>query len=149
MSDCSAIHQPGLCNRHPKALPEKLALLPSGPTDLSRSFVEEGLTGLNQNFTVFIPRSCYLSNRPGKPALVVDPNRPPILLCEELFTLSPTVLELGERPASEGFAVYVPILFGNAREDPNSKWLGSLACLHSRLGCQTGRRMRQRQRIVQ
>jgi dienelactone hydrolase len=34
---------------------------------------------------------------------------------------------LAQRLAKNGFAVYVPILFGNAREDPNNPWLASRA----------------------
>jgi dienelactone hydrolase len=45
------------------------------------------------------------------------------VICEELFTLSPAIPKLAQRLAQQGFAVYVPILFGNAREDPNSPWL--------------------------
>ena len=123
VSGCSAIHIPALCHNRPKAFAEKAALLPSGPNDFSRPFIEEELAGLSRSFTVFIPRVCYLSHSLGESPPLVDASRPPVLLCEELFTLSPAVLELGQRLASEGFAVYIPILFGDAREDPNSKWL--------------------------
>jgi dienelactone hydrolase len=118
-----AIHSPGHCHSQPNALADKFALLPSGPGDVSKPFVETELRGLHRTFSVFIPNECCLPDSKQKLPPFADPNRSPVLLCEELFTLSPHVLKLAQRLANEGFAVYVPILFGSAREDPNSALL--------------------------
>jgi len=120
---CSGIHIAGHCTSQANALAEKFALLPSRGSDFSRPFFQEELPGMHYNFTVLVPRTCYLPRSAEKPPQI-DSGRSPVVLCEELLTISPAILELAQRLASDGFAVYVPILFGNMREDPNSVWLG-------------------------
>lgn len=124
LSTGCVIHFAGHCNTDKDALKDKLALLPVNPTDSSRPFIQEEIRGVSENFTVFIPRSCYLPGAPQE-TLRIDSSRAPVVICEELFTLSPALLKLAQRLADQGFAVYVPILFGNAREDPNSAWLAA------------------------
>jgi Dienelactone hydrolase family len=122
LSSGCAVHLAGHCTSQQKALEEKLALLPVSKTDTSRAFIEEEICGVHEKFTVFVPKTCYLHGTlQGTPR--IDPGRAPVVICEELFTLSPTMLKLGQRLADAGFAVYIPILFGNAYEDPNSPWM--------------------------
>ena len=126
LSTGCVIHLAGHCHTDQNALAEKLALLPRNPTDTSRPFIQEEIRGIHENFTVFIPSDCYLHGARQR-MLRIDPTRAPVVICEELFTLSPGILKLAQRLAKNGFAVYVPILFGNAREDPNNPWLASRA----------------------
>ena len=66
-----------------------------------------------------IPRECFPHESPGSSDWP-RPDLPPILLLHEFITLGPDTLELAQRLARKGYAVYVPILFGNEREDPVS-----------------------------
>jgi dienelactone hydrolase len=95
------------------------SLLPGFPDDQSRAFVERSMTGGTRRFKVFIPRESFAHQSPvtgGWPR----PDFPPVLLLHEFITLGPDTLELAQRLARIGYAVYVPILFGNEHEDPMS-----------------------------
>jgi dienelactone hydrolase len=114
---CDIIHIPGHCCNEPHALQTKAALLPQSPADNTHPFVMMMMQGGKRNFKVFIPReSLGLDGQPRA-------DYPPILLCHEMMTLGPQALQLAQRLAHEKFAVYVPVLFGNEKEDPDSTTL--------------------------
>ena len=77
------------------------------------------MVGGGRRFTVFIPRECF-AHQPPAAGEWPRADLPPILLLHEFITLGPDTLELAQRLARKGYAVYVPILFGNEREDPVS-----------------------------
>ncbi len=81
------------------------------------------MRGGSRSFKVFIPRECFAGQTPH-PGSWPRADLPPVLLCHEMVTLGPDTLELAQRLARKGYAVYVPVLFGNEHEDPGSLWLG-------------------------
>lgn len=109
------MHVPGHCRSKKNAKAERDAVLKGmAPGMKTGAFLSQPMPESGRQFTVLIPPSSQLTN--GK----VDTNRPPVVLLEELPTISAGLLELAERLGRQKYAVYVPVLFGNERENPNS-----------------------------
>lgn len=76
-----------------------------------RDFDPEPFTGPSGKvYPVFTPHG-RLAHRAG----------PPVLLLHEMPALNAETLELAERIASRGYRVYVPLLFGELRDNPQDK----------------------------
>lgn len=80
--------------------------------DLLRdSFHSCSVSTSQRAWTVYIPN--------GSP----DEHGPPVLLLHEMPALSGDVLDLGLRLKKEGFAVYIPLLFGKENDNPRDPTL--------------------------
>lgn len=110
-----AIHIPGHCQSMARAKERRDTLL-DGTTAGRKGlpFLWQKRRARGREFTVLVPPS----SRAG--ASGVHTERPAVIICEELNTISAGILELAERLGHAGYAVYLPVLFGHERENPAS-----------------------------
>jgi dienelactone hydrolase len=78
---------------------------------LLEKFVRKKMGPPGQEFVVFIPKEAS------------RPKGPPVIVLHEMPALSPDLLDLALRVSGEGYAVYVPLLWGGEMENAASKML--------------------------
>lgn len=103
LAGCGCLQPQRSCHRS-KPVEAKLELV-------RRDYDEMPFTGPSMRmYRVFCPKGA-LAHREG----------PPVLLLHEMPALNAETLELAERIASHGYRVYVPLLFGDLRDNPQDR----------------------------